>query len=75
MLFRSGESNVTMTGKDGKVNRSTSNGDTWLEVGIGGDFAVGKTESTTIYYELEKTFKSDFDLKLQATVGFRYTFN
>lgn len=69
-----GDYGVTIKGEDTSLTKKMSEKDTWLEIGIGGDIKVGKTESTNIYYEIEKTFGGDFETNWQGTIGVRYKF-
>lgn len=66
-----GEYGAKITGEDASLNKKYSGRDTWVEVGIGGQFKVGKTGTTHLYYDVEKTFESDFETNWQASVGVR----
>ena len=66
-----GEYGAKITGEDASLNKKYSGRDTWVEVGIGGQFKVGKTGTTHLYYDVEKTFGSDFETNWQASVGVR----
>lgn len=66
-----GEYGAKITGEDTSLNKKYSGRDTWVEVGIGGQFKVGKTGTTHLYYDVEKTFGSDFETNWQASVGVR----
>ena len=70
-----GDYNIKVKGKDGQIKDHKKGKDNWVELGIGGDFQVGKTDDFSIYYEIERTFGADYELKLQGTLGFRYSFN
>lgn len=69
-----GDYGVTIKGEDTSLTKKMSGKDTWIEIGIGGDIKVGKTGSTNVYYEIEKTFGGDFETNWQGTVGVRYKF-
>ncbi len=47
-------------------------GDTWLEVGIGGNITLGK--NCELYGEVERSFGGDVTKNWGANVGFRYSF-
>ncbi|WP_373076595.1 autotransporter outer membrane beta-barrel domain-containing protein [Fusobacterium varium] len=70
----SGDYGARITGIDTTVNKKYKGKDTWLEAGIGGYFEVGKTGTTNLYYEIEKTFGSDFETNWQASIGIRIRF-
>ena len=69
-----GEYGAKITGEDASINKRYSGRDTWIEIGIGGQFRVGKTGTTHLYYDLEKTFGSDFETNWQASIGIRIRF-
>ena len=69
-----GDYGVTIKGADASVTKNVDGKDSWIEIGIGGDIKVGKTDSMNVYYELEKTFGGDFETNWQATLGMRYKF-
>ena len=69
-----GDYGVTIKGADASVTKNVDGKDSWVEIGIGGDIKVGKTNSMNVYYELEKTFGGDFEINWQATLGMRYKF-
>ena len=69
-----GNYGVTIKGADASVTKNVDGKDSWIEIGIGGDIKVGKTDSMNVYYELEKTFGGDFETNWQATLGMRYKF-
>ena len=69
-----GDYGVTIKGADASVTKDVDGKDSWIEIGIGGDIKVGKTDSMNVYYELEKTFGGDFETNWQATLGMRYKF-
>lgn len=69
-----GEYGAEITGEDASINKKYSGRDTWVEIGIGGQFKVGKTETTHLYYDVERTFGSDFETNWQASVGVRHKF-
>lgn len=69
-----GDYGVTIKGEDTSLTKKMSGKDTWIEIGIGGDIKVGKTGSTNVYYEIEKTFGGDFETNWQASLGVRHKF-
>ena len=69
-----GDYGVTIKGKDTSITKDMNGRDTWIELGIGGDIKIGKTGSTNVYYELEKTFGGYFETNWQASLGIRYKF-
>lgn len=69
-----GDYGATIKGKDTSINKNIDGKDTWVELGIGGDIKIGKTGSTNVYYEIEKTFGGDFETNWQASLGIRYKF-
>lgn len=66
-----GEYGAKITGEDTSINKKYNGEDTWVEIGIGGQFKIGKTGTTHLYYDLEKTFGSDFETNWQASMGVR----
>ena len=70
-----GDYGVDIKGKDAELRKRVDGKDSWFEIGIGGDFKVGKTDSLNIYYEIERTYGSDFETNWQGSVGVRYRFN
>ena len=70
----SGDYGARITGIDTTVNKKYKGKDTWLEAGIGGYFEVGKTGTTNIYYNIEKTFGSKFERNWQVSLGLRIKF-
>lgn len=70
-----GDHGVDIKGKDAELRKRVNGKDSWFEIGIGGDFKVGKTDSMNIYYEIERTYGGDFETNWQASVGVRYRFN
>lgn len=70
-----GDYGVDIKGKDAELRKRADGKDSWFEIGIGGDFKVGKTDSMNVYYEIERTYGSDFETNWQASVGVRYRFN
>ena len=70
-----GDYGVYIKGKDAELRKRINGKDSWFEIGIGGDFKVGKTDSMNIYYEVERTYGSDFETNWQASIGVRYRFN
>ncbi|WP_279117801.1 autotransporter outer membrane beta-barrel domain-containing protein [Fusobacterium varium] len=70
-----GDYGVDIKGKDAELRKRVDGKDSWFEIGIGGDFKVGKTDSMNIYYEIERTYGSDFETNWQVSIGMRYRFN
>lgn len=70
-----GDYGVDIKGKDAELRKRADGKDSWFEIGIGGDFKVGKTDSMNVYYEIERTYGSDFETNWQASIGIRYRFN
>lgn len=70
-----GDYGVDIKGKDAELRKRVDGKDSWFEIGIGGDFKIGKTDSLNVYYEIERTYGSDFETNWQASVGLRYRFN
>lgn len=70
-----GDYGVDIKGKDAELRKRADGKDSWFEIGIGGDFKVGKTDSMNIYYEIERTYGSDFETNWQVSIGMRYRFN
>lgn len=69
-----GDYGVTIKGEDTTLTKKMNGKDTWIELGVGGDIKVGKTDSTKVYYEIEKTFGGDFETNWQASLGIRHRF-
>lgn len=69
----SGDSSVTMLAANGESYMEDQDyGDTWLEVGIGGNITLGK--NCELYGEVERSFGGDVTKNWGANVGFRYSF-
>ena len=69
----SGDSSVTMLAANGESYQADkSYGDTWLEVGIGGNIALGK--NCEMYGDVERSFGGDVTKNWGANIGFRYNF-
>ena len=69
-----GDYGANITGADARIHRDLSGADSWAEVGIGGNFKVGKSGTTHIYYDIERTLGSDFETQWQGTLGIRISF-
>lgn len=69
-----GEYGATIKGADTTISKNMEGKDTWIEIGVGGNVKVGKTDSMNVYYEVGKTFGGDFETNWQATVGMKYKF-
>lgn len=69
----SGDSSVTMLAANGESYMEDQDyGDTWLEVGIGGNITLGK--NCELYGDVERSFGGDVTKNWGANVGFRYSF-
>ena len=69
----SGNSSVTMLAANGESYSAEKDyGDTWLEVGIGGNITLGKIFE--LYGDVERSFGGDVTKNWGANVGFRYSF-
>ena len=69
----SGNSSVTMLAANGESYSAEKDyGDTWLEVGIGGNITLGK--NFELYGDVERSFGGDVTKNWGANVGFRYSF-
>ena len=69
----SGDSSVTMLAANGeRYQADKSYGDTWLEVGIGGNIVLGK--NCELYGDVERSFGGDVTKNWGANIGFRYNF-
>ena len=69
----SGDSSVTMLAANGESYQADKDyGDTWLEVGIGGNIALGK--NCELYGDVERSFGGDVTKNWGANIGFRYSF-
>ena len=69
-----GDYGATIKGADTSTSKKIKGKDSWVEIGIGGDIKVGKTDSMNVYYEVERTLGGDIKTNWQATVGVRYKF-
>ena len=69
-----GDYGATIKGADTSTSKKIKGKDSWVEIGIGGDIKVGKTNSMNVYYEVERTLGGDIKTNWQATVGVRYKF-
>ena len=70
-----GDYGTTIKGADASLTKEIDGKDTWTEVGIGGNFQVGNSGTTHIYYDIERTFGSRFETQWQGTLGFRISFD
>ena len=69
----SGNSSVAMLAANGESYSADKDyGDTWLEVGIGGNITLGK--NFELYGDVERSFGGDVTKNWGANVGFRYSF-
>ena len=69
----SGDSSVAMLAANGESYSADKDyGDTWLEVGIGGNITLGK--NCELYGDVERSFGGDVTKNWGANVGFRYSF-
>ena len=69
----SGNSSVTMLAANGESYSAEKDyGDTWLEVGIGGNITLGK--NFELYGDVERSFGGDVTKNWGVNVGFRYSF-
>lgn len=67
-----GDYKISAKGNDTTYLKEVNGNDSWLEVGVGGDFKVN--ENTNVYYELVKTFESDYETNWEGGIGFRINF-
>lgn len=70
-----GDYGAVIKGADTSLTKKIDSDDTWTEIGIGGNFQVGNSGTTHIYYDVEKTFGSRFETQWQGTLGFRISFD
>ena len=70
-----GDYGANIKGVDSSLHKKLNGEDTWTEVGIGGNFQIGDNETTHIYYDVERTFGSDFETQWQGTIGIRLSFD
>ena len=69
----SGDGSVTMLAANGdSYSADQDYGDTWLEVGLGGNIALGK--NCELYGDVERSFGGEVTKNWGANVGFRYSF-
>ena len=68
-----GERDISMRAANGDYDsRSYDYGDTWFEIGIGGQLQAG--DNTYVYCDAERSFGGDIDKKWQINAGVRYSF-
>ena len=68
-----GDGSVSMQDRNGAaLSNDFDYGDTWLEVGIGGNITLGK--NCELYGDVERSFGGDVTKNWGANVGFRYSF-
>ena len=67
-----GDYRVNAKGKDTTYTKKVNGNDSWIEVGLGGDFNINET--TNIYYEITKSLGSDYETNWEGTIGFRINF-
>ena len=65
-------SRINAYGDEETLDGSYSYGDTWLEVGFGGN--VKLNNSTNFYADVERSFASDFTKKWQVNAGINWSF-
>lgn len=56
-----GKQNIIISANDGQEELTRKNSDTWLEIGISGEFNIKNDESIKIYYSLDKSFFGNFE--------------
>ena len=68
-----GDGSASMQDRNGAaLSNDFDYGDTWLEVGIGGNITLGK--NCELYGDVERSFGGDITKNWGANVGFRYSF-
>ena len=68
-----GDGSASMQDRNGAaLSNDFDYGDTWLEVGIGGNITLGK--NFELYGDVERSFGGDVTKNWGANVGFRYSF-
>lgn len=68
-----GDGNARLTDKNGAaLTRDFDYGDTWFEVALGGNVALGK--NCELYGDVERGFGADVNKKWGANLGVRYSF-
>ena len=68
-----GDGSASMQDRNGAaLSNDFDYGDTWLEVGIGGNITLGK--NFELYGDVERSFGGDITKNWGANVGFRYSF-
>ena len=67
-----GDYKGTITGYDGEISGKNNAKDSWVEIGVGVDYKI--KDDFFVYSEIERTLNSDFEVKIQGTLGFRYSF-
>lgn len=68
-----GDGTARLTDKNGAaLTRGFDYGDTWFELALGGNVALGK--NCELYGDVERGFGADVNKKWGANVGFRYSF-
>lgn len=68
-----GDGSASMQDRNGAaLSNDFDYGDTWLEVGIGGNITLGK--NCELYGDVERSFGGDVTKNWEANVGFRYSF-
>ena len=68
----SADYDTTVKGLDTTLTKKNTSKETWYEIGLGFDYKV--KDYFNIYGELERTIDAKYELELQGTLGFRYSF-
>lgn len=68
-----GERDISMRAANGEVLAGSNDyGDTWFELGLGGNMKLGR--SSHFYGDIERSFGADIKKKWQLNAGFRFEF-
>ena len=68
-----GERDISMRAANGEVLAGSNDyGDTWFELGLGGNIKLGN--STHLYSDIERSFGADIQKKWQVNAGVRFEF-
>lgn len=67
-----GDYRINVKGNDATYCEKVNGNDSWIEIGIGGDFKINETMN--IYYEITKSYGSDYEINWEGNLGFRINF-
>ena len=67
-----GDSSITLLNAAERYEKDVDYGDTWYELGVGGNVKIG--HASYFYGEVERSFGGDIDKEWQINAGLRFEF-